>query len=639
MAKFINRKQLGRATDEEIERFFAETTFEGIFSHEVKSKKKDFYKGSISNIKLDGRPTTLVAIYLNVPVSSRPIPEGPCSFKCRMNISALREDPPKYIVYLVGSSLRAIDNITRPVVAVSARDAQEQDLFEMWGVNTCEFIGFYHYDEENEIYLVDDLRKPNFDHIPYYPGDKDKQPIKITYPYEIRGIKPDNYYLFTWKLSHRNEFNPYEIFIDLKNQPKPIEAKWFIDTLFEDRHNDKSKNFGSATNFLDTLSKQLSAKESTFVYELLQNANDYPVEGKMVDVEFHITDNYLLFMHSGDKFNVRNISGICGINEKEKIANKHTIGYKGIGFKTVFLHNHYVYLQTGDYSFRFDEGETPEKKVGGKIKRLGAPFQILPIWTEHREVAKEVNSVFDSSDKKFRVRIALRPEDKNILHVGKNSYENLFKDIFADTNIILFIPNINSVKVVINGKEERLCLRDNAEWVVGNYEEEIPVELQESINKTIDKGNSRIPEKYKDFDYTRVSFACKHEGANIKPVEKATLYCYLPTKASWGFPFLMNTDMIPKGDRNDIETEVRLANEKESNFNAELAAIAGKKLFVWIKDLLTSKKYQLGSVFSLVPDFRKCKKEHDFYDEFIEKFEETFNECVEKNRLSPSSME
>lgn len=88
---------------------------------------------------------------------------------------------------------------------------------------------------------------------------------------------------------------------------------------------------------MDTLSKQLSAKESTFVYELLQNANDYPIEGKLVDVEFHITDNYLLFMHTGDKFNVRNISGICGINEKEKVANRKAIGYKGIGFKTVFL--------------------------------------------------------------------------------------------------------------------------------------------------------------------------------------------------------------------------------------------------------------------------------------------------------------
>ena len=31
------------------------------------------------------------------------------------------------------------------------------------------------------------------------------------------------------------------------------------------------------------------------------------------------------------------------------------------------------------------QGETPEKKVGGKIKRQDAPFQILPIWTDHNE--------------------------------------------------------------------------------------------------------------------------------------------------------------------------------------------------------------------------------------------------------------
>ena len=136
------------------------------------------------------------------------------------------------------------------------------------------------------------------------------------------------------------------------------------------------------------------------------------------------------------------ISGICGINEKEKVANKKTIGYKGIGFKTVFLNNHYVYLRTGDYSFRFDEGETPEKKVGGKIKRLGAPFQILPIWTKHNEVAKEVNDILDNSSDEFRVQIALRPDNKNLLHIGRNCYENLFRAVFSDSNIILFIPNI-----------------------------------------------------------------------------------------------------------------------------------------------------------------------------------------------------
>lgn len=634
MAKYINRKQLPKASDEEIEQFFAETTFEGIYSSELKSRNTDFYKGSVSNIKLEGRPTNLVGLFLNVPRSSINIPEGPCTFKCRMSIQALREQG-IYKFNLLGSSLTSIEKLTESPMTVPVSESKEQDLFEMWGVEDCQCIGFYHYDEESETYIVDDLRKPNFDHIPYYPGDSEKKPIRIYYPHAIRGIKENDYYLFTWKLSHRNEFNPYEIFLDFKTQPKPIDPKWFIDTLFNDRHRDKSKNFGSATNFLDTLSKQLSARESTFVYELLQNANDYPVKGKSVDVEFHITDKYLLFLHSGDKFNVRNISGICGINEKEKVANKKTIGYKGIGFKTVFLKNHYVYLRTGDYSFRFDEGETPEKKVGGKIKRIGAPFQILPIWTEHNEVANEVNDIFDNSSKEFRVQIALRPDNRNLLHVGRNSYENLFREIFSDSNIILFIPNINSVRVFINGQEERACFRNNEEWIVGDYENEIKEDLQLLINKTIDKGNSRIPEKYKDFECTKVSFACKHEGTMIKPVEGATLYCYLPTKASWGLPFLMNTDMIPKGDRNDIETEVKLIDYDETNFNEELAAIAGSKLFMWVKDLLTSQKYHLGSVFSLVPDFKKCKREHKDYAPFIEKFEKAFNECIQTEQIVP----
>lgn len=634
MSKYNNRKQLKNATDQEIEQFFSETVFEGLYSSELKSKNSDFYKGSISDIRLDGRPTNLVGLFLNVPHNSTDIPEGPCAFKCRMNIKALREQE-YYKVNLLGSTLTSIQKLTESNVVVSATESKERDLFDMWGVDNCQCIGYYHYNEENDVYIVDDLRKPNFDHIPYYPGDKEKKPIRITYPHEIRGIELNDYYLFTWKLSHRNKYNPYEIYLDFNTQPKAINPKWFIDTLFDDRHNDKSKNFGSATNFLDTLSKQLSAKESTFVYELLQNANDYPMEGCSVDVEFHITDNYLLFLHSGDKFNVRNISGICGINEKEKVANKKTIGYKGIGFKTVFLNNHYVYLRTGDYSFRFDEGETPEKKVGGKIKRLGAPFQILPIWTMHNEVAKEVNDIFDNSCCEFRVQIALRPDNKNLLHIGRNCYENLFREVFSDSNIILFIPNINSVSVFINGKKERACFRNNEEWIVGDYENEIKEELQLLINKTIEKGNSRIPEKYKDFDYTKVSFACNHEGAMIKPVDDATLYCYLPTRASWGLPFLMNTDMIPKGDRNDIETEVKLIDDDETNFNEELASIAGSKLFLWVRDLLTSQKYQLGSVFSLVPDFRKCKREHKDYTSFIEKFEKAFNTCLETETIVP----
>lgn len=105
MPKYFNRKQLLQATDAEIETFFEETFFEGVFSHEIKSKRIDFYKGCITNIKLEGRPTNIVSLFLNVPKTSKEIPEGPCKFRCRMNIESYRDDNTKYIVNLVGASL------------------------------------------------------------------------------------------------------------------------------------------------------------------------------------------------------------------------------------------------------------------------------------------------------------------------------------------------------------------------------------------------------------------------------------------------------------------------------------------------------------------------------------------------------
>lgn len=608
-----------------------------------KTKNPDKFKGSIRNISYNRKllcyPDSSFPIFFNISATTR-FEFQPGNYKMRFELETRERREQIGNMFMLRPIYGSIRELNEDKLRVAGQRKAEQgksehsnaekELFEWWGVSDCNFIGLYHYDEENDLSTVDDIRKPNFAKIPYYPGDSQKKPIVIHYPHKIKGIVPENYYLFNWKLSGNNYYNPYEIHIDFEFQPQPIRQQWFVEKLFDDRYNDKSKNFESSANFLDTLSKQLSAKESTFIYELLQNANDYPIEGVPVDVEFHITDHYLLFMHSGDYFNVRNISGICGINEKEKSANKKTIGYKGIGFKTVFLNNHYVYIRTGDYSFRFEEGAK-------KIKRLEAPWPILPIWTDEREVPDEVSSVFNTADPKYRVKIALRPDTPSILHSGRKNYEILFKEIFEDSNLILFIPNIRSVKVYIKNELVRNCVIDENKWLVSDYEEDIDPEFQRLVNKDIDTGKSRIPEKYKDFDRTKVSFACKKDGRKLLPVDDAHLYCYLPTSASWGFPFLLNTDMIPKGDRDDIEREVYLKDEDETNFNLELARIAGEKFFNWIQDLIKCGEYDYDSVFSLIPNFEKCIKGTDEkYEDFIEKFQEGFESKMEGADLVPT---
>lgn len=212
----------------------------------------------------------------------------------------------------------------------------------------------------------------------------------------------------------------------------------------------------------------------------------------------------------------------------------------------------------------------------------------MPIWTGADEIPKEILPVIASPDaiEKYRVQIALRPDNPSILHYGRKSYENLFKEVFEDSNLILFIPNVRSVKVYIGDELVRDCIVDEDRWVIGDYEQDIDEEFQKLVNKDIETGKSRIPEKYKDFDRTKVSFACRKEGRKLLPVENAHLYCYLPTSASWGFPFLLNTDMIPKGDRDDIEREVYLKDEDETNFNLELAKIAGKNFSAGFKTSL-----------------------------------------------------
>lgn len=607
-----------------------------------RTKNPEKYKGSITNITYNRRliyyPNSRTPIFFNISATTRhKFNKGFFFIRFELEDRERREYlgnmfqlRPIYssIAELNEEKLRDIGQ-KRAEAGKSEHTDKEKELFEYWGVDDCAFIGKYEYDEVNGTSLVSDIRKPNFAKIPYYPNDTAKTPITIFFPNQIKGIVSGDYYLFNWKLAENDDRNQYKIHIDFSIPPQPIRPQWFVEQLFDDRYNDKSKNFESAANFLDTLKKQLSAKESTFIYELLQNANDYPKKNDPVDVEFHITDNYLVFMHSGDYFNVRNISGICGINEKEKTANRKAIGYKGIGFKTVFLNNHYVYIKTGDYSFRFEE-KSP------KIKRLEAPWPILPIWTDKQEVPDEVASIFDNAEKKFRVKIALRPEDSRLLHTGRRSYEALFKEVFEDSNLILFIPNLRSVKVFIKGELERNCIIDEGRWLVRHFEEEIDPDFQALVNKAIDTGKSRIPEKYKDFDCTKVSFACQKQGRKLLPIEDAHLYCYLPTSASWGFPFLMNTDMIPKGDRDDIEREVYLTDEDETNFNLELARIAGVKFFEWIKTLIKSGEYDYDSIFSLIPNFQKCIKESDEkYEDFITKFQEGFESSMVGNAFIP----
>lgn len=485
-----------------------------------------------------------------------------------------------------------------------------------WGKPVNHLFGAY-TEEDGEYYLTD-IRNFFFAKVRVYPKTTFKVgPLKLSQP--IPNVEQGQFCSFNWKFTDKNRANPLEIEIDEDKTIIPISSKELIDKLYYDSVNNQSREKDQLGNSIDTITRQIAGQDPcTFIYELLQNASDYPYD-ETVDVEIHLTKHYFIFRHTGEAFNGQNVLGICGVNEGEKSNKKETIGYKGIGFKNVFIDNGYVYISSNDFSFCFDERAT------------GRNYITTPKWVEASSLDPKVREILAKDASRFRVNIVLRPRRESILFDIEDSYKDRLHEVFDDIRKIVFISHINKVSVFIEGEQPFVCSRntENNGWLISkDYSEPIKSEIREKLKEEIINKTGRAPEKFLTKKYTSVAFACPIKENDIIAENGACIYCYLPTKVKWGFPFLINTDMIPTGPRDSIETG--------EFWNYEFAEIAGRQFFNWIKDLVNEHKFTYNTIFSLIPNFSDCITKHEEYKGFIERFQKGFEEKFLKEPIFPT---
>ena len=493
-----------------------------------------------------------------------------------------------------------------------------QELLDIWNLDEPIAVGYFQILQDGR-YQISDFRSESFRELRYPDLEQQSQVnetevIIIVEKAISNTYKSNKYYKFSWTTEKCQDERGYRVIPSHPIRLKNINPQELIKTLHDIWNNpDAAEQMKNVMNMVST--ELMASSDGTFIYELLQNANDNAVvdkDGKVepVDVEFHITDNYLICRHTGDYFSPRDIAGVCKLADGAKKFRKNAIGYKGIGFKTVFHSHGWVYILSNDYSFHFSENRN-------------RPWQIMPIWEYPKDLDPEIKTVIEKNRERFRVVTVMKPRNKSLLRdlEGKN-YKFLLSDIFKDVRDIIFIPNINSVKVFDNGKVLASCQYDEScSWKRSSLTPYSLESIQDEINKEIILHPERgIPGKYKDFGDTTVAFACECKENKLIAVKNATVNCYLPTKAEFGFPFLMNTDMIPTGPRDQLKLDVE--------FNAQFAYISGVKFVEWMKSLI-EEGFDASTVFDLIPDFEECKSGiGKFYSLFIAKFEEGFyNEC------------
>lgn len=623
----INKKSdLYNASIEEIQAFFKSVIFKGQYKEFPPEREDKRFCGKIEHITINGETNDLCPTSIFVPEKfSQFVKPGLCEFNALPNINVLKEERHHYKLFIT-----RVKNIVQKIVR---RDRKAESTFRYnLKLKDDKFVGQFTENKDGS-FTIRDIRRSDFSKLILQNG-KEQSPI-VYHPHLF---KPKNgkYYEFSWILNGEKENYVYLFKVDETKSFQEVTPRNLVQRLHDDIMNYPAGAGQKIVKMLDTLKNQLTASgKEIFIYELLQNANDYPqtindVKQK-VDVEFHLTLSSLVFMHSGAVFNEKNIAAICSINDKEKDTNKDAIGYKGIGFKTVFLDNENVYLQTGDYSFRFDRQATRDI--------VDTPWQILPIWTNYQELTPAERTIFTHASDKFRVKFSLKPTKIETLRNSEHNYAKMFQDIFKNERVILFIPNLSSVKVYLNGTPipDIVCSRDNASWRVDDFKKDIAPEITEAINSDIDEqedaGGLKIPTKYYNFNSTKVSFACEIDGRKLKAVKDTCLYCYLPAKdATWGLKFLMNTDMIPNGARDDVEVDF----SNSINVNKTIANIAGSKLFEWILKLTKSGEYELDSIYNLIPSFASLKSGRPKYEDLINSFEKGFVDRVETDDFVPT---
>ena len=307
----------------------------------------------------------------------------------------------------------------------------------------------------------------------------------------------------------------------------------------------------TTANALDLLSSGIYTEEERFIFELLQNAVDSfdGNDDRELCIKIVLTDDQLIFMHNGTPFSERDLEGLCDIGNGNKMNDDQKIGYKGIGFKSVFMHSHLVTVLTNGTCFKFDKEacENIVKEKGAEYVGVKMPWQIIPMLTN-------IPSCIDTSG--FNVATYIQTNNKKLL---RKKVEKLL----ADTRFLLFLK-VNNLRISFyDGNEEILKLSKSYEdkvlvllkndipqnrWLIHSKEVKLPHEI-----KTALVYDTKVPTKLKESESVEISFAIAlDEDGNIVSLKDVVMYTYLPTSCSIGLSFVVNANFITDAGRQQI---------------------------------------------------------------------------------------
>lgn len=278
--------------------------------------------------------------------------------------------------------------------------------------------------------------------------------------------------------------------------------------------------------------------------ELLQNADDAGAQSARARIE----DGVFIFEHDGEDFKREHFESLCRFGLSNK-RNLHTIGFRGIGFKSTFSLGPVVEVVTPTIAVKFERARFTEPIPISQIN--GSEYTQISVKIENDLCKGELQKNLDEWSKN---------------PVSLLFFHNIKKLTISDNTIerqnVGPGPVPNSERIRLNSKESYDVI------IIRSEEEPFPAEAIEEIKReriTADANFELTP--------TRVEIVVGLSGDQ-------RLYVILPTEVRFNLPFSCNAPFVQDPARVGIKDPARSLTNRW--LLERLGNLAASSMIAWI---------------------------------------------------------
>jgi len=300
-------------------------------------------------------------------------------------------------------------------------------------------------------------------------------------------------------------------------------------------------------NLLATIAEDLNSKDSHFVLELVQNAEDNSyADGVAPSLSFIAERDRLIVINNEIGFLRENVVALCSAGESSKKNKTGYIGEKGIGFKSVFKVTDAPEVHSNGFHFQFNRSD-PADLLG----------YVVPHW-------KNPEFSVDSG-----VTTLVLPARH-----GRHFSHELLKDL--DATLLLFLEKLRRIGITWSSSVVQYMRNDDGPittLTTTNAASHRPVEeSRRRFFRTATKYDMSDLHEPKREGITEtelvLAFPLSDEGEAAPDLGSST-YAFLPIRA-FGFPFCIQADFVlissREGVHEDLEWNITLRDEIAAAF-------------------------------------------------------------------------